>query len=290
MREFILGTDWWTDCDDAVALRLLCNAVKRGEICLKAIGINACMDVSVSSLVSFLHLDGVYGIPVGIDREATDFGRNPPYQARLAEKCDIKIRNDDVPDAVQLYTDVLKKVENKLEIIEIGYPQVIAKVIENDPELFSEKVSRVWMMAGKWDENPGKENNFSRNKRASRGAYSFCRNCPVPVTFLGFEVGESVIAGGKLKDGDHLKAVLLDHGSPNGRSAWDPMLVLAALAGSSFEAGYNEVKGFASVDPETGENSFINDDFGLHSFLVKRFTDEKYRDEIDEKLDIFSQI
>ena len=28
MKNFILGTDWWTDCDDAVALRLLTRAVK----------------------------------------------------------------------------------------------------------------------------------------------------------------------------------------------------------------------------------------------------------------------
>lgn len=25
MRSFILDTNWWTDCDDAVAVRLLCN-------------------------------------------------------------------------------------------------------------------------------------------------------------------------------------------------------------------------------------------------------------------------
>ena len=28
MRNMILGTDWWTDCDDAVAIRLLSYFVK----------------------------------------------------------------------------------------------------------------------------------------------------------------------------------------------------------------------------------------------------------------------
>ena len=32
MRKFILDTDWWTDCDDAVAIRLLCNAHIKKEI------------------------------------------------------------------------------------------------------------------------------------------------------------------------------------------------------------------------------------------------------------------
>ena len=34
-RAFILDTDWWTDCDDIVALRLLCNLHKKGEIDFK---------------------------------------------------------------------------------------------------------------------------------------------------------------------------------------------------------------------------------------------------------------
>ena len=32
MRNFILGTDWWTDCDDVVAMRVITKAHKKGEI------------------------------------------------------------------------------------------------------------------------------------------------------------------------------------------------------------------------------------------------------------------
>ena len=32
MRTFILGTDWGTDCDDVVAVRLLTRAVKEKKI------------------------------------------------------------------------------------------------------------------------------------------------------------------------------------------------------------------------------------------------------------------
>ena len=49
MRKFILGTDWWTDCDDAVALRLITRAVKDGKVGLVGVGINACMEYSVAS-------------------------------------------------------------------------------------------------------------------------------------------------------------------------------------------------------------------------------------------------
>ena len=49
MRSFILGTDWWTDCDDVVALRLLARAHKAKEIELLGIILNGCMEYSVTS-------------------------------------------------------------------------------------------------------------------------------------------------------------------------------------------------------------------------------------------------
>ena len=69
MRNVILGTDWWTDCDDAVAVRLLCRAHRRGEVRLLGIGVNACMADSAASLSAFLTAEGVE-VPVGLDRDA----------------------------------------------------------------------------------------------------------------------------------------------------------------------------------------------------------------------------
>ena len=101
---------------------------------------------------------------------------------------------------------------------------------------------------------------------------------------MGFEVGESVITGGELREDDWLYQTLCDHGSKNGRSSWDPMLVLLALTGNAEKAGYSEVKGFARVDAETGENTFVKDENGLHSYVVKKFDDGYYADEINKRI------
>ena len=103
MRHFLVGTDWWTDCDDAVALRVMARAIHKGEIAVQGIGINACMEQSVSSLTAFLRSEGLLDIPLGLDREAVDFGGNPPYQARLAALGGAGISNDDAEDAAALY-------------------------------------------------------------------------------------------------------------------------------------------------------------------------------------------
>lgn len=284
MRNFILGTDWWTDCDDAVAIKLLANAVLARRVGLLGIGINACMADSTASLTNFLKDCGLPDVPIGIDREATDFGGNPPYQKRLAAISGGVPGNDSVPDAVQLYLRLLRESKEPVEIIEIGYPQVLARVLESAPELFREKVAKLWVMAGKWDENPGRENNFARNLRSARAGHFLCEHAPVPVTFLGFEAGVSVITGGRLSPDSLLHQVLADHGSPEGRSSWDPMLVQMAVLGDEERAGYRLVRGTASVDAETGWNTFHRSETGLHGYVRKRFPDEYYRDRIDREL------
>lgn len=289
-RKMILGTDWWTDCDDAVAVRILARAAKRGEIELCGICINAAMEHSVASLDGFLHKEGLLDIPLGIDLAATDFGGAPSYQARLAAYAVRYTKNTDACDAVSLYRKILAEADAPIEILEIGFPQVLTALLESTGDEFSpksgmelirERVKHTWVMAGKWDKDGERENNFCRNARSRVAAEKLCRLWPVPITFLGWEIGYDVISGSRLRSGDVLRDVLVDHGSPNGRSSWDPMLVLLALTGDAHAAGYETVVGRASVDPESGGNYFTPDENGSHAYVVKARENDYYRDAID---------
>ena len=290
MRQFILGTDWWTDCDDAVAIRLMARAHKRGDIDLLGIAINACMEYSAKSLEAYLRTEGITDMPIGLDSDAMDFGRMPKYQKRLSELPSRFSGNADAEDALRLYRRLLANADGQVEIAEIGYPQVLAALIESPAddisdktgmELIKEKVKCFWMMAGKWDEQGGRENNFCRNERASRAAAIVCEKCPVPITFLGWEVGHSVITGGKLPEGDVLKQVIRDWGSENGRSSWDPMLVQLALTENVEQAGYSAVYGKASIEAETGKNYFEKDENGNRRYVIKEKEDGWYEELIN---------
>ena len=285
MRTFLIGTDWWTDCDDAAAIRLLARAALRGEIRIACFGINACMPESVSSLREFLRREGFPHPVIGIDHRATDTGGRPPYQKRLAEQSGDPFSNDRAPDAVQLYIDILRAAAEPLEIIEIGFMQVLDDVLAREPALFAAKVKKVWIMAGKWDDDPGREHNFIKTARSRAGAHHFCELCPVPVTFLGWEVGASVRIGESLPEGDVLRQVFADHGSAErGRSSWDPMLAYMALLGDEGAAGYDTVRGTASVDAETGENRFAPSPDGRHCYVVKREADVYYHDVLTQAI------
>lgn len=285
MRNFILGTDWWTDCDDAVALRLLARAHKAGKIKLCGVIINACMEDSVTSLEGFLNTEEAYDIPIAIDLEATDFGGEVTYQKRLSSFAKKFHNNSDAEEAVRLYRKILAEAKEPVELIEIGFPQALTALLQSEAdsisrlsglELVKNKVSKIWMMAGKWDSLPGTEHNFARNERSRKAANILCDICPVPITFLGWEVGVSVITGGALAKDDALHAVLCDHGSSGGRSSWDPMLCLLALIGDEEKAGYSTVRGKASVDAKTGENYFTESGDGTHQYVIKNNVDEYY--------------
>ena len=292
-RKFILGSDWWTDCDDAVAIRLLCAAHRKKRIELLGIVLDACMEFSVPSLDAFLQTMDLH-LPVALDRSATDFGGRPPYQKNLAAlpvKQPLRT-NGEAEDPVRLYRRLLA-AEDRIELIEIGYPQVLAALLKSPPddisplpgaELVRAKVPCLWIMAGKWDADGERENNFCRNRRASENAAYLCSHWPGEMIFLGWEAGYSVITGGHLPPDDPLKQVLIDHGSPNGRSSWDPMLVRLAVCGDCGEAGYELIRGTAEVDPEDGSNRFRQHPDGRHGFVRKRYPDSWYEEQIDREI------
>ena len=288
-RKMILGSDFWTDCDDAVAMRLIARAHLKGEIDLLGICLNACMQDSLVACDVFLASNGI-APPIALDRKATGMARHT-FQDKLAARKSARFSsNEEAEDPIRFYRRLLAFADTKVEILEIGFMQVLADLLDSAPDdlspldgmtLVHEKVSHLWIMGGRWDVPIGKEHNFNNNPRTRRGAAILCDRWPGEITFLGFEVGASVLSGGELSEGDLLHDVLLWHGSGAGRSSWDPMLVLLALVGDHQAAGYSTVRGRAKVDPETGDNSFLESENGPHVYVVKTEDDAFYCDAIN---------
>ena len=153
---------------------------------------------------------------------------------------------------------------------------------ERETLLNYDSVEKVWIMAGKWDGDGEKEHNFCLNEQTRKGGRDVCAYCPVPITFLGFEVGCSVITGSTLNKDDHLYQAFIDFGAEKGRYSWDPMLALLAVIGDENKAGYETVIGTASVDEETGANHFNQNKHGKHCFVIKKFADVYYQKAIDD--------
>lgn len=157
----------------------------------------------------------------------------------------------------------------------------------NGVDLVREKVAHLWIMGGRWDLPEGaKEHNFSNNTRASEAAEYLCRFWSSPMTFLGYEVGNSVISGNKPDHNDPLYQAMVDAGYPDGRCSWDPMLILLGFSGNPEIAGYECIYGIASVDGKNGMNHFQKNPQGRHRYVIKTREDKYYAEIINSKINL----
>lgn len=293
MKNIILDTDWGGDCDDVVAARLLANAHKSGEINFIGCVINDCRPYSVRSLDAFLLLSGI-DIPIGMDFDAKDFDDDGAYQKRMVDNFKSKYAAEtDAESAVRAYRRMLATASDKVEIVAIGFTQVLADLLEseaddisplNGMELVKEKVAHLWDMGGRWDGKNPNEYNFVKTARAISGSHRMCANWPTPITFLGWEVGDSVHTGGNISEDDPLRKALIDYRCEGGRSSWDPMTALLAVVDNPEKAGYSTVSGRAFAEEGTGRCSFVEDANGPHRYVVKLHPDAWYEEQINTRL------
>ena len=290
--NLIHGTDWWTDCDDIAALRLLLRAHKAGIIRLLGIGINSVMEYSAPSVSAFCEYDGVT-VPIGVDKTALRDGKGCRYQELLAGYPHPVRSNEDCPEGWRLDRRRLAELDGKADITEVGFPQIIMQLLQSGPdelsplsgmELVKEKVNRLWLMAGKWDVPDGKEYNFSAYPVCSEAGDYLCRFSPVPITFIGHEVGTDVITGENVPEDDPLRRAFVSHGSKDGRCSWDPLTVLTAIINDEALSGYGVVQGYARVDPTTGCNNFTPDPEGPHRYVTQIHPGQWYADRINALL------
>ncbi len=289
--NIIHGTDWWTDCDDIAALRILCRAHKRNLVNIRCVCADAVGRYTAQSIDAFIKSEGL-DIPIGVDKSYSADDSKCKYQKFLSQFPNSKT-NDDCPDGYKLYRKMLWESEEKCHITEVGFPQIIHQLMISEPdeicplggmELVSRKVEKIWMMAGDWRGRVHKEYNVVATAAGLEAMRFILDNSPVPVTCLGFEAGESVITGQTLQDDDILKQAYTYNRHPDGRSSWDPMLTLLAVIGDEEKAGYKKISGTAFVDEE-GYTVMNECEKGLHSYVVKKHEDKFYEDLINEILE-----
>jgi len=277
IRKVVFDTDWWTDVDDACAIRILLDAERRGEIVLEGICLSAVRPTSVPSLSAFLLNEGRSGLFLGADKEAVDYPGTPSYHDLLIEACPGREADSltEVADAVEFYRKILSRAEEPVDIITVGFTNSLERLLRSGADRYSplsgtelvrRKVRHLWSMAGKYPE--GKEYNFANTERSHRAGATVCDEWPTPVTFLGYEVGTRLRIGGGLPEEDLLHKVLAAHGSASGRYAWDPLLTWIACLDSPQEAGFETVRGTVKVDPETGADTFTPGPDGPHEYVV----------------------
>ena len=240
--KIIFDTDMDTDCDDAGALAILHALADNGEVEILATIVSTHYPYSAPCVEAINRYYGRPDILIGAPKSTwTDTGsRGSVYAHQISTEYETTLNtNDDAPDAVTVYRQILAAQEsNSVVILSVGYLTNLRDLLESVPdsisplsgvELVRQKVS-FWVCTGgayPSDYNPAIRGNYPPDPLS---AVIAVRDWPGPIWFSG--EGNDIGTGSLLNRTPSTNPVRriyeLYVGSGNTRPSWDPIATLFA--------------------------------------------------------------
>jgi pyrimidine-specific ribonucleoside hydrolase len=155
-------------------------------------------------------------------------------------------KNDETPDAVEVYRKILASQPNhSVTIVTVGFMTNLANLLStkadkysplSGKELIKKKVNLLVSMAGKFP--TGREYNIFSDSISSKKVFE---QWPTDVLFDGFEIGEKIKTGLPLIKNENIQnspvkdvfniCIPKSKGDAGGRMSWDEITVLVAVKG-----------------------------------------------------------
>jgi len=290
----IFDTDMGPDYDDVGAIALLHAFADSGKVeILGTVASN-----KYEPVAAVLNVFNTYfrrpGAAIGVPRgKAIDQRDTQHWTDSVLAKYPHGIRrNDEVPDAVELYRKLLAdRADHSVVVITVGFLTNLSGLLQSGPdrysslggaELVERKVKRLVCMAGSFPS--GREFNIWRDADAARYAFA---HWPTEIIFSGFEIGRKIKCGlpivgnpgilnSPVKDVFRI-SIPLAAGDSAGRMSWDETAVLVGVVGAA--PYYRLVPGRIVV---AGDGSNVWDTNGKGQFyLVEDRPFGEVRDLID---------
>ncbi len=254
--RIILDVDLAEDVDDAGAVAVLHALANRGEAEILGMLVSSKNESVVPALDAINTWYGRPDIPIGYQRghvygyrNTKDPDRETPsrYAGALAEAFphDVK-RSSDAPDAATLCRKLLAaQPDASVTIVTTGFLTNLRELLDSRPDeaspldgeaLVKQKVKQWVCMGGKFPDGKfpdgGGEYNVMWDTAASVRAIN---DWPTPVVFSGFEIGNRVKVGSRLRDtppSNPVRAAYQHYNQLQDREAWDQTAVLYAVRGA----------------------------------------------------------
>lgn len=292
MREIIFDTDLGVDCDDAVALSLLMQLQRAGEIMVTAVTASSTREGASSTATAIMDYYG-QSAPIAHMRSPVLIGDGVNNYARAVLKRYGHPDVDELP--VPLLRRTLANATQKQILLAVGPLSNLAALLDSTADRYSDlsgvdlvaqKVSVVYAMAGRFDCDT-LEWNVMLDVPAAR---TVIECYPVPVVFVPFEVGLNVLTGMPLKNyADHpawysMRLFAINEFGRDlddeqvARESWDPITTLLAT-GRGAELFVFE-RGTVHID-DRGVTTFTPHADGQHTVVRSSADPEAVRAAID---------
>lgn len=301
-QKVVFDTDMGNDIDDVLALLMLLNYHKQGKIDLLGIAVNKDNKYAAPFVNIVNDFYGCPSIPLGMVKEGVmpkdgNYARqvfedkNPDGTFKYARRLD---DGKTLPDAVKFLRKLLsEQKDGETVYVSVGFFTNLANLLKSSPdeisslsgrELVAKKVKYISAMAGDFSEEALKNPKSAKPEYNVRcdlpsSKYVF-ENCPVPIIFSGFEIGNEVCYphSSIRKDFKFLPAnpavdayenyskniPSVKKGGFHNRPSWDLTSVLVAVEPEYFKLSG---KGTVSSD-DKGVTSFKPDPEGLHQYIL----------------------
>ncbi|GAB4054735.1 nucleoside hydrolase [Spirosoma litoris] len=279
----IFDTDMGPDYDDVGAITLLHAFADEGQAKILA----TIASTNYPKVTQVLSVLNTYfnrpGIPIGVPKgEAVSDKDMQHWSDTIVARYPHSIKsNNEVPDAVALYRQILaKQPDHSVTVITVGFLTNLANLLDSKPDQYSkltgrelavQKIKQVVSMAGKFP--TGREFNVFKDTPASK---TFFTRWPTPVLMSGFEIGQKIHSGLPLTKNKAIQhspvkdvftiSLPKSKEDANGRMSWDQTAVLVGVKG--YEPYYTVKSGRLSLNTD-GSNGW--DDAGKgHQYLVEK--------------------
>lgn len=294
--RIIFDTDMHTDCDDAGALAVLHALADNGECEILAMMASTRDPFAVPTIDAINTYYGRPDIPIGTVK-ADGVLRESRYTKGIASEFPHDLKsNDDAPEAVRLYRDILEKQpDHSVVIVTVGYLTNLKNLLQSPAanghasgmDLVKSKVLRWVCMGGNFIGHPPKDDlklgnvNFTYDAKAAHFAI---RNWPGELVFAGREVcsvpsglaiGES-LANTPKENPVRRAYELYFGGKAKDRHVADLATVLYAVRGLR-DCWDIETKGWMDIKPDMTFEWRVDQD-KQQSFLKKKLVDGKAND------------
>lgn len=280
----ILDTDMGPDYDDVGAIAMLHTLADSGKADILATMSNNHHYLTGPTIQLFNTYFKRPGIPVGVPKGVgVCLGAWQKWpQLLLARHPHTSQSNDDFPDAVSVYRQILSKAaDNSIVIISTGFFTNLSGLLNSKgdqiaafsgKELIKRKVKKLVAMAGRFPE--GREFNIYRD---TVSAMNVINNWPGKIIFSGFEIGDQIKTGlgllrdHTLKNSPVKDAYMLSMAAAAkdslGRRSWDQTAVLIGIEGAG---PYFNVERGAMRLLEDGKNYWIKSATGSQYYVIQK--------------------
>lgn len=287
--HFIFDTDLGGDIDDVLALEMLVNYHKAGEIVLDGVILSKSNPLAVRFTDGYLRWHGLGDeVPIGWVYEGKspeDFYYMIPtleaeYEGRpLLEPAPDVVET--VPEGYKLMRKILAgSPDSSVQIVSVGMFTNLQRLLESEPdeysgldgvELVRRKVAGLHIMGGVFAGEPFPESNVITDLEASKAVIG---GWPGNMTASGFEIGVAALYPHESVENDfgepgsHPLNVAYTHWGPMpyDRPSWDLTSVFEAVEGGRGIFEYSPA-GTITVD-DAGCVSFAACENGKHRYLI----------------------